>query len=142
MRLDYDSILQQTFNNSFRGYSKEEVQDYLRLVANDFKHMKQELERLQGELIAKDRRNRDLIEENAAGKARHSSNLDNMRSVLKEKARQFVSQAREKADQHKRKIEAEVTLLQDDIRHLKEKRQHLMDNLKSAAPASIDRRIK
>jgi len=142
MRLDEDSILQQTFKDSFRGYSKEEVRDYLKLVAKDFKDMKRDLTRLQKELEAKNLRIRELAEENAAGKSRQASHLENMRSALKEKARQFVNQARDQADRHKRKIEAEVSHLQDDIRRLKEQKQHLTDNFKTAAQSTIDRRIK
>lgn len=142
MRLDEDSILQQTFKNSFRGYSKEEVRDFLKLVAKDFRDMTRDLTRLQKELEAKKLRIRELAEENAAGKSRQASHLENMRSALKEKARQFVNQARDQANRHKRKIEAEVSHLQDDIRSLKEQKRHLTDNLKTAAQSTIDRRIK
>ena len=62
MRLDYDSILAQTFKNSLRGYSKEEVQDFLKIVAKDFKEMKRDLARLREELNMKDRQVRGLDE--------------------------------------------------------------------------------
>lgn len=142
MRLDEDSILRQTFKDSFRGYSKEEVRDYLKLVAKDFMDMTRDLTRLQNELEAKDLRIRELAEENAAGKSRQASHLENMRSALREKARQFVHQARDQANRHKRKVVAEVSHLQDDVRRLKEQKQHLIDNLKTAAQSTFDRRIK
>ncbi len=142
MRLDYDSILQQTFKKSLRGYSKEEVRDFLQLVANDFKDMKRDLKRLQEALEEKDRRIRELTAENTAGKTRQASNQENWRASLQEKARQFVNQARSQADRHKQKVEAEVSHLREDIRRLKKEKQHLTDNLKTAAPAVTHSRTK
>ncbi len=142
MRLDYDGILQQTFNDSFRGYNKEEVQTFLKLVAKDFKEMKRDVTRLQEDLQSKGRRIRKLEETLATGKARQASNLENMRAALKEKARNFVDQARDQADRHKRKVEAEVSLLQRDIHKLKKEKEHLLENFKAAAQTYIDSRKK
>ena len=108
MRLDYDSILAQTFKNSLRGYSKEEVQDFLKIVAKDFKEMKRDLARLREELNMKDRQVRGLDEALVAGQTQRTDNFENLRSSLQEKARKFVNQARDEADRHKRKVEAEV----------------------------------
>jgi len=63
MRLDHDSILAQTFKKSLSGYSKEEVHDFLKIVAKDFKEMKRDLARLREELNVKDRQVRELDEE-------------------------------------------------------------------------------
>lgn len=142
MRLDYDSILQQTFKKSLRGYSKEEIRDFLQLVANDFKDMKRDLKRLQEALEEKDRRIRELTAENTAGKTRQASHQENWRASLQEKARQFVNQARSQADRHKQKVEAEVSHLQEDILRLKKEKQHLTDNLKTAAPSVTRSRTK
>ncbi len=142
MRLDYDSILQQTFKKSLRGYSREEIRDFLQLVANDFKDMKRDLKRLQKALEEKDRRIRELTAENAAGKTPHASNQENWRASLKEKARQFVNQARSQADRHKQKVEVEISHLQEDIRRLKKEKQHLTNNLKTAAPSVTRSRTK
>ena len=68
MRLDYDSILKQTFKKSLRGYSKEEVHDFLKIVAKDFKEMKRDLARLREELNLKDRQVRQLDEALTSGK--------------------------------------------------------------------------
>lgn len=140
MRLDYDGILQQTFKDSFRGYSKEEVQTFLKLVANDFKEMKRDVTRLQEDLKFKDQRIQALEDALADGKARQASNLESMRSALKEKARRFVDQARDQADRHKQKVQDEVSLLQRDIHKLKKEKEHLLDNFKSAAQTYIDSR--
>ena len=56
MRLNYYGILEQTFNDKLRGYNKEEVQTFLRLIANDFKEMEKEIKQLQKELEKKDQK--------------------------------------------------------------------------------------
>lgn len=142
MRLDYDGILQQTFKDSFRGYHKEEVQTFLKLVAKDFREMKRDITRLQEELLTKDQRIGELEDALVTGKARQASNLENMRAALKDKARKFVDQARDQADRHKRKVAAEVGLLEKDIRRLKEEKEHLLENFKAAAQTYIDSRNK
>jgi cell division initiation protein len=142
MRLDYDSILAQTFKNSLRGYSKEEVQDFLKIVAKDFKEMKRDLARLREELNMKDRQVRGLDEALVAGQTQRTDNFENLRSSLQEKARKFVNQARDEADRHKRKVEAEVNHLQGDIRRLKTERTYLINNLRAATKSFTDSRNK
>jgi len=142
MRLDYDSILAQTFKNSLRGYSKEEVQDFLKIVAKDFKEMKRDLARLREELNMKDRQVRGLDEALVAGQTQRTDNFENLRSSLQEKARKFVNQARDEADRHKRKVEAEVNHLQGDIRRLKTERTYLINNLRAATKSFTDARNK
>ncbi len=142
MRLDYDSILAQTFKNSLRGYSKEEVQDFLKIVAKDFKEMKRDLARLREELNMKDRQVRGLDEALVARQTQRTDNFENLRSSLQEKARKFVNQARDEADRHKRKVEAEVNHLQGDIRRLKTERTYLINNLRAATKSFTDARNK
>jgi len=43
MRLSYLDILEQCFHNKFRGYNKQEVDTFLRLIADDFKSMVEEI---------------------------------------------------------------------------------------------------
>ena len=142
MRLDYETILAQTFKKSLRGYSKEEVRDFLKIVAKDFKEMKQDLARLREELNLKDRQVRELDQALAAGKAQPMSNFENFRTSLQEKARKFVNQARDEADRHRQKVEAEVNHLRGDVRRLKAERQHLIDNLKAATKSFTSSRSK
>ena len=142
MKLDPDTILAQTFNKSLRGYSEDEVQDFLKIVAKDFKEMQRDLARLREELNMKDRPVRQLDEALAAGKAQPMSNFESFRSSLQEKARKFVNQAREEADRHRQKVESEVNHLQGDIRRLKAERQHLIDNLRAATKSFSDARNK
>ena len=142
MRLDYDSILAQTFKNSLRGYSKEEVQDFLKIVAKDFKEMKRDLARLREELNMKDRQVRGLDEALVARQTQRTDNFENLRSSLQEKARKFVNKARDEADRHKRKVEAEVNHLQGDIHRLKTERTYLINNLRAATKSFTDARNK
>ena len=141
MKLDHDSILAQTFKKSLSGYSKDEVHDFLKIVAKDFKEMKRDLARLREELNVKDRQVRDLDEALTSGKNQPPS-FENFRSSLQEKARKFVNQARDEADRHRQKVEAEVNHLQTDISRLKTERQHLIDNLKAATKSFSQSRSK
>ena len=43
MRLTYLDILEQCFHDKFRGYNKQEVDTFLRLIADDFKSMIEEI---------------------------------------------------------------------------------------------------
>ena len=142
MKLDHDTILAQTFKKSLRGYSKEEVNDFLKIVAKDFKEMKRDLARLREELNLKDRQVRELDQALTAGKNQPRSNFENFRSSLQEKARKFVNQARDEADRHRKKVEAEVNHLQGDISRLKVERKHLIDNLKAATRSFSNSRNK
>jgi DivIVA domain-containing protein len=141
MRLDHESILKQTFKKSLSGYSKEEVQDFLKIVAKDFKEMKRDLVRLREELNVKDRQMREL-DEALTSEKKQSPSFESFRSSLQEKARKFVNQARDEADRHRQKVEAEVNHLQGDIRRLKTERQHLIDNLKAATKSFTNARNK
>jgi len=141
MRLDYETILAQTFKKSLSGYSKEEVHDFLKIVAKDFKEMKRDLARLREELNVKDRQVRDLDEALTSGKNQPPS-FESFRSSLQEKARKFVNQARDEANRHRQKVEAEVNHLQTDISRLKAERQHLIDNLKAATKSFANARNK
>jgi cell division initiation protein len=141
MRLDPDTILAQSFKKSLSGYSKEEVQDFLKIVAKDFKEMRRDLTRLREELNEKDLQVRELDEALTSGK-KQQPNFENFRASLQEKARKFVNQARDEADRHRQKVEAEVNHLQTDIRRLKAERQNLIDNLKAATKSFADSRNK
>lgn len=142
MRLDHDSILAQSFKKSLSGYSKEEVHDFLKIVAKDFKEMKRDLTRLREELNVKDRQVRELDEALTSGKNQQTPNFENFRASLQEKARKFVNQAREEADRHRQKVEAEVNHLQTDVHRLKIERQQLIDSLKAATKTFTDARSK
>ena len=142
MKLDHETILAQTFKKSLSGYNKEEVQDFLKIVAKDFKEMKRDLTRLREELNLKDKQVRELDEALSSGKGQPASNFESFRASLQEKARKFVNQARDEADRHRQKVEAEVNHLRSDISRLKAERQHLIDNLKAATKSFTNSRNK
>ena len=142
MRLDHESILKQSFKKSLRGYSEEEVHDFLKMVAKDFKEMKRDLTRLREELNLKDKQVRELDEALTSGKNQQPPNFESFRASLQEKARKFVNQARDEADRHRQKVEAEVNHLQTDVRRLKTERQQLIDSLKAATKSFTNARTK
>ena len=46
MRLNHLDILEQCFRDKFFGYNKEDVDSFMHLVADDFKEMSNEIDRL------------------------------------------------------------------------------------------------
>ena len=55
MRLNHLDILEQCFRDKLRGYSKQEVDTFLHLVADDFKEMTEEIELLTKKLAHKEK---------------------------------------------------------------------------------------
>lgn len=138
MRLDYHGILIQTFKDKFRGYDKEEVQTFLRLIANDFKAMEDEIKQLQVELESRDQQNktyRDSLERT------HENTLADFQfapEALKEKTRKFLRLAQEQATRYKKKVEKEVALMRQEIKTLQEEKQYLKKDLKPEPQAAFD----
>ncbi len=138
MRLDYHGILIQTFKDKFRGYDKEEVQTFLRLIANDFKAMENEIQQLQIELETRDQQNktyRDSLERT------HENTLADFQfapEALKEKTRKFLRLAQEQATRYKKKVEKEVALMRQEIKILQEEKQYLKKDLKPEPQAAFD----
>ena len=54
MRLTYLDILEQCFHDKFRGYNKQEVDTFLRLIADDFKSMVEEIKDKEDLITTKD----------------------------------------------------------------------------------------
>jgi len=54
MRLSYLDILEQCFHDKFRGYNKQEVDTFLRLIADDFKSMVEEIKDKEDLITTKD----------------------------------------------------------------------------------------
>ena len=104
--------------------------------------MKRDLTRLREELNLKDKQVRELDEALTSGKKQQPPNFESFRASLQEKARKFVNQARDEADRHRQKVEAEVNHLQTDVRRLKTERQQLIDSLKAATKSFTNARTK
>ncbi|NIQ01710.1 MAG: DivIVA domain-containing protein [Nitrospinaceae bacterium] len=132
MRLDHRAILEQTFQTSLRGYSKEDVQTFLKLVSKDFKEMQQENEHLHSQLESQSRQIEDLQKTQNAMEAQRNLEYQKLPAALRDKAQQYVRQAREQAAVARKKAEEEIAHLRHDINRLKVEKQALIDNLKSA----------
>ena len=126
MRLTYLDILEQCFHDKFRGYNKQEVDTFLRLIADDFKSMVEEI---------KDK----------------DSEIKNLRSALKsqpaekdtgialEKAKKIVNAAKNQAEQHRKESMKELEQLIQDIEELKKQKSTLMKNIKSTATEHLNK---
>ena len=126
MRLSYLDILEQCFHDKFRGYNKQEVDTFLRLIADDFKSMVEEI---------KDK----------------DSEIKNLRSALKsqpaekdtgialEKAKKIVNAAKNQAEQHRKESMKELEQLIQDIEELKKQKSTLIKNIKSTATEHLNK---
>ena len=126
MRLTYLDILEQCFHDKFRGYNKQEVDTFLRLIADDFKSMVEEI---------KDK----------------DSEIKNLRSALKsqpaekdtgialEKAKKIVNAAKNQAEQHRKESMKELEQLIQDIEELKKQKSTLIKNIKSTATEHLNK---
>ena len=155
MRFTYLDILEQCFHDKFRGYSKQEVDTFLQLVAEDFKEMTDELGQLRSENDRKQRKIIKLEEKlkvaedspkngngngnghsngNGNGHAKDSNGFGDIPpEVLKEKAKKIIEQAKEKASHFKLDAEKELQRLQSEIKHLKGEKKDLLENFKANA---------
>ncbi|MFQ5673834.1 MAG: DivIVA domain-containing protein [Nitrospinales bacterium] len=133
MRFTHLDILEQCFHEKFRGYSKQEVDTFLHLVADDFKDMEEEIENLKNEVGRKDR----LIQKLQQAQDKKSNGNDPLGGVSPEvigdKARRIILFAREKAEQQKKKAARELARLQEEIKKLKQEKKRLLQPLKAGA---------
>ncbi|MFQ5449370.1 MAG: DivIVA domain-containing protein [Nitrospinaceae bacterium] len=138
MRLNYLDILEQCFREKFRGYSKQEVDTFLQLVADDFKDMAEEIQQLKKEIEGKDTLLQDLkarLKENPNGGGPSQITPE----ILKEKAKRIILLAREQAEQQKKRADSELTLLKKEIQRLRQEKTNLIQTLKDTARQQLDR---
>ena len=149
MRFTYLDILEQCFHDKFRGYSKQEVDTFLQLVAEDFKEMTDELGQFRSENDRKQRKILKLEEKlkvaegspknrngngNGNGHSKNSNSFGDIPpEVLKEKAKKIIEQAKEQASHFKLDAEKELQRLQSEIQHLKGEKKDLLENFKTNA---------
>lgn len=168
MRLNHLDILEQVFREKWRGYSKQEVETFLHLVADDFKEMSEEIELLNKKLAYKEKTIKELSEakkEDASGdvqdalrqiealkkqleeKDRHIEELRKSTSgpvkvtpeMLKEKAKKVIQMARDQAEKATQKAEQELSSLHNDIQQLKLQKKNLLEVIKNTAKEHLDR---
>ena len=134
MRFTYLDILEQCFHEKFRGYSKQEVDLFLQMVANDFKEMSDEIDLLKRDL----EKNKTIITELELKLSSKQGTNDYpfipkefLPDSVRQKAENILQMAREKADLHLTKSEKELNRIKSEIQLLQDQKQDLLDNLKA-----------
>ena len=126
MRLTYLDILEQCFHDKFRGYNKQEVDTFLRLVADDFKSMVEEIKDKDSEI----KNLRSALKSQPAEKDT---------SIALEKAKKIVNAAKNQAEQHRKESMKELEQLIQDIEELKKQKSTLIKNIKSTATEHLNK---
>ena len=126
MRLSYLDILEQCFHDKFRGYNKQEVDTFLRLIADDFKSMVEEIK-------DKDYEIKNL---RSTMKSRPEE-IDT--SIATEKAKKIVNAAKNQVEELRKESIKELEQLIQDIEELKKQKSTLMKNIKSTATEHLNK---
>ena len=126
MRLSYLDILEQCFHDKFRGYNKQEVDTFLRLIADDFKSMIEEIKDKDSEI----KNLRSALESQPAEKDT---------GIALEKAKKIVNAAKNQAEQHRKESMKELEQLIQDIEELKKQKSTLIKNIKSTATEHLNK---
>ena len=126
MRLTYLDILEQCFHDKFRGYNKQEVDTFLRLIADDFKSMVEEIKDKNFEI----KKLRSDMESRPAEKDT---------SIAMEKAKEIVNAAKNQVEELRKESIKELEQLIQDIEELKKQKSILMKNIKSTATEHLNK---
>lgn len=126
MRLTHLDILEQCFHDKFRGYNKQEVDTFLRLIADDFKSMVEEIK-------DKDYEIKNL---HSTMKSRPEE-IDT--SIATEKAKKIVNAAKNQVEELRKESIKELEQLIQDIEELKKQKSTLMKNIKSTATEHLNK---
>ena len=126
MRLSYLDILEQCFHDKFRGYNKQEVDTFLRLIADDFKSMAEEIKDKDSEI-------KNLLS------ALKSQPAEKDTSIALEKAKKIINAAKNQAEQHRKESMKELEQLIHDIEELKKQKSTLIKNIKSTATEHLNK---
>ncbi len=133
MRLNHLDILEQCFRDKFRGYSKQEVDTFLHLVADDFKEMTEEIAALRKKIEEKDGQI-EALQSNHQGNSQGGNHHPQFNpEVLKEKAKKIIRVAWEQAESRKKKAEQELNLLKKDVQKLKKEKSNLINTIRETA---------
>ena len=133
MRLTYLDILEQCFHDKFRGYNKQEVDTFLRLIADDFKSMVEEIKDKEDLITTKDDEIKNLRS------ALKSQTAEKDTSIALEKAKKIVNAAKNQAEQHRKESMKELEQLIQDIEELKKQKSTLIKNIKSTATEHLNK---
>ena len=126
MRLSYLDILEQCFHDKFRGYNKQEVDTFLRLIADDFKSMVEEIKYKDYE-----------IKKLRTGMKTRPAAIDT--SIEMEKAKEIVNAAKNQVEELRKESIKELEQLIQDIEELKKQKSILMKTIKSTATEHLNK---
>ena len=126
MRLTHLDILEQCFHDKFRGYNKQEVDTFLRLIADDFKSMVEEIKDKDSE-----------IKKLRSGMKSRPAEIDT--SIEMEKAKEIVNAAKNQVEEHRKESMKELEQLIQDIEELKKQKSILIKNIKSTATEHLNK---
>ena len=126
MRLTYLDILEQCFHDKFRGYNKQEVDTFLRLIADDFKSMVEEIKDKDSEI----KNLRSAVKPQPVEKDT---------SIALEKAKKIVNAAKIQSEQYRKESMKELEQLIQDIEELKKQKSTLMKTIKSTATEHLNK---
>jgi cell division initiation protein len=126
MRLTHLDILEQCFHDKFRGYNKQEVDTFLRLIADDFKSMVEEIKDKDSE-----------IKKLRSGMKSRPAEIDT--SIEMEKAKEIVNAAKNQVEEIRKESMKELEQLIQDIEELKKQKSTLMKNIKSTATEHLNK---
>ena len=126
MRLTHLDILEQCFHDKFRGYNKQEVDTFLRLIADDFKSMVEEIKDKDSE-----------IKKLRSGMKTRPAEIDT--SIEMEKAKEIVNAAKNQVEEHRKESMKELEQLIQDIEELKKQKSTLIKNVKSTATEHLNK---
>ena len=133
MRLSYLDILEQCFHDKFRGYNKQEVDTFLRLIADDFKSMVEEIKDKEDLITTKDEEIKNLRS------ALKSRPVEIDTSIAMEKAKKIVNAAKNQVEELRKESMKELEQLIQDIEELKKQKSTLMKNIKSTATEHLNK---
>ena len=133
MRLSYLDILEQCFHDKFRGYNKQEVDTFLRLIADDFKSMVEEIKDKEDLITTKD----DEIKNLRSALKSRPVEIDT--SIATEKAKKIVNAAKNQVEELRKESIKELEQLIQDIEELKKQKSILMKNIKSTATEHLNK---
>ena len=126
MRLTYLDILEQCFHDKFRGYNKQEVDTFLRLIADDFKSMVEEI------------KDKDYEIKNLRSTMKfRPEEIDT--SIATEKAKKIVNAAKNQVEELRKESIKELEQLIQDIEELKKQKSILMKTIKSTATEHLNK---
>ena len=126
MRLSYLDILEQCFHDKFRGYNKQEVDTFLRLIADDFKSMVEEI------------KDKDYEIKNLRSTLKsRPEEIDT--SIATEKAKKIVNAAKNQVEELRKESIKELEQLIQDIEELKKQKSTLIKNIKSTATEHLNK---